>query len=227
MSEANKTTKKRGRPPSGKAKSAAQRMATSRLRALEALNASSEPDLSGVSIAGLLECCRVAMRDGSPWQMTDPVAELFRRANERTRHKVAVSFCGIEPEHTATVAENSEAQAEPIPVTVADNNATDSTDKTATVAENGEVQAEQVIETVAENKPNDSANNAATVAKKKLGYPVEIKRMAVEMFDAGADTREIRQAILDQLGRAPRMDNIKRQIDEQWRKALAKAEAAS
>lgn len=197
MSEANKTPKKRGRPPTGQAKSAAQRMATSRLRALEALNASTEPDLSGVSIAGLLECCRVAMRDGAPWRMTDPVAELFRRANERTRHKVAVSFRGIESEEGATVAENIEAQAEPIPAPVTDHH------------------------------PSKSADNPATVTKKERGYPVEIKRMAVEMFDAGKPTAEIRQAILDQLGRAPRMDNIKRQIDEQWRKALAKAEAAS
>ena len=157
-------------------------MAESRLRALEALNASTEPDLAGVSIAGLLECLRVAMRDGAPWQMADPVAELFRRANERTRHKVAVSFHGIEPKDNATVAKTSEAQAESIPATVADN------------------------------YQSESAELPATVTKKERGYPPEVKRRAVALADAGKPTREIHAAILEACGRAPDISNLARLV---------------
>lgn len=102
--------RKRGRPATGKARTAAQRMADSRQRALEALNASLEPDLSGVSDTGLFEALRVSYRQAKPWDMGEVARELFKRANTRTRRPVALRITGAD---NATVAENNPAASTP------------------------------------------------------------------------------------------------------------------
>lgn len=198
------TTRKRGRPATGKARTAAQRMADSRLRALEALAASTEPDLSGVSTTGLFEALRVAYRQGNPWDMAAVTAELFERTNARASHPVAVSFRGIEASNSATVAKTQPTEAPAISATVTESQADPSPDNSATVAVN----------------PTTAApDKTATVAKKREPYPPEIKRQAAEMFDSGKTKDDTLAWIESAIGRPFDRRNFARLI-KQGRKLL-------
>lgn len=56
------------------------------------------------------------------------------------------------------------------------------------------------------------------------GYPPEVKRMAVELLDAGATSQEIRAAILKAHGKAPDRRNIARLV-RSWRTEPARSPA--
>ena len=66
--------------------------------------------------------------------------------------------------------------------------------------------------------------NALPVAKDALpptvGYPVEVKRLALEMQDAGHPNRTIAAFILERTGRKPDSKNMGALL-KQWRKALS------
>ena len=112
------TPKRRGRPSTGNALTAAERMARTRFKAREAINGA-DPDLAGLSDTGLFEALRVAYRRGMTWDMASVAAELFRRANPR-----AVAGQSLEVKISATVADieamDAAGRAAPIPATVAD-----------------------------------------------------------------------------------------------------------
>ena len=50
------------------------------------------------------------------------------------------------------------------------------------------------------------------------GYPVEVQRMAVALADAGQSAREIREAIIAAVGRAPDTNNMAKLV-RRWREA--------
>jgi hypothetical protein len=53
----------------------------------------------------------------------------------------------------------------------------------------------------------------------RRSYPVEVRRLAVAMADAGKSSREIVEAIREKVGRAPDVGNVKKLI-KGWRSAL-------
>lgn len=126
MSTTQTTKRKRGRPATGKARSAAERMRDTRARALKAVKADSSEgedlDLSAVSTTGLLEVVRVSVRKGTPWLMVDAVSELFERSNAKAETPVAVTFSHArEVENSATVAEKQPKETQAKSETVAEN----------------------------------------------------------------------------------------------------------
>lgn len=52
-------------------------------------------------------------------------------------------------------------------------------------------------------------------------YPVAVQRMAVELADNGATSREVREAIQKAEGRAPESSNLAKML-RLWRKALSR-----
>lgn len=52
-------------------------------------------------------------------------------------------------------------------------------------------------------------------------YPVAVQRMAVELADSGATSREVREAIQKAEGRAPESSNLAKML-RLWRKALSR-----
>jgi hypothetical protein len=69
---------------------------------------------------------------------------------------------------------------------------------------------------VARPEPEPKPNPKPEPVTVTRGYPPEVKRMAAELLDAGASSREIRAAILKAHGKAPDGRNIARLV-RSWR----------
>ncbi len=168
MSEPTEPQAKRGRPPTGTARTAAERMAATRQRGRQALNETDgKPDLSALADTSLFEAMRVAYRKPHLWDMAHVVEELFARANRRSLfgHTLTPSFTAIVAEIDTAIVADHPTQPDTATVATMDT-ATVAIIDTATVADNQDTAtvAETDTATVADNAEPFTLATAATVA---------------------------------------------------------------
>lgn len=75
-------------------------------------------------------------------------------------------------------------------------------------------------EAVTVTKPEPTPEPTPAPVTVTRGYPIEVQRLAVQMADADAPSRDIRAAIMERLGRAPSVSNVAKLVSR-WRAALA------